>query len=266
MAKDPDGNVVIFINGQHSGSGGTAAYWKGYDEKAMDKIGDHSARYVDGALGGVAKNTKDDAILGAIGGGAASSGTLGGIGKWIGSLVGAAIVVIKESNLKLDVRKAAGEKQGMADAKSIYDHLSEGETVKIVAHSMGVGFARGYVDGLEKWAKANGKEFKIEYELDVNAFEGKDCPANKNVLRTQCKTGGLDGGNSMSEIIKGNSVPSVAPVPDAENLSKIFPSDDANHGHDIGKMSDSHIPDIGNPGTESKKPIEQGSNNSNAPK
>jgi RHS repeat-associated protein len=51
-AKDPDGKVVIFINGMHNGDGGQSSYWGGYDKKAMDAIGDHSARYVDGALGG----------------------------------------------------------------------------------------------------------------------------------------------------------------------------------------------------------------------
>ena len=44
QAKDPDGKVVIFINGQHAGSGGTAAYWGGFNTRAMTALGDHSAR------------------------------------------------------------------------------------------------------------------------------------------------------------------------------------------------------------------------------
>lgn len=37
QAKDPDGKVVIFINGQHAGSGGTAAYWGGYNTRVLKR-------------------------------------------------------------------------------------------------------------------------------------------------------------------------------------------------------------------------------------
>lgn len=32
-AIDPDGNLVIFINGQHGGDGGKADYWRQYERK-----------------------------------------------------------------------------------------------------------------------------------------------------------------------------------------------------------------------------------------
>ncbi|HXL54995.1 MAG TPA: RHS repeat-associated core domain-containing protein [Chitinophagaceae bacterium] len=50
---DPDGNVVIFINGQHDGfQGGKSSYWNGVDKKIMNQIGDHLAIYRDGSSGG----------------------------------------------------------------------------------------------------------------------------------------------------------------------------------------------------------------------
>jgi hypothetical protein len=252
MAKDPDGNVVIFINGQHAGSGGTAAYWGGYDQKVMKAVGDQSARYVDGAMGGW-RNTGAKALTGGIAG--SSFG-------WVGSLTGAALNVCNSSNVSRQTRIAAGEAQGMRDAADIIANLKEGETIKIVTHSMGTGFARGYTEGILKYAKAHGLESKVkfEYELDVNAFQGGDLPADKNVKQTQNKTGGLDSGNSLMEAVQGNSVPTVAPVPNAENTST---KEDANKGHDVSKMSTDEIPKLGNGGNAGS--VEEGSNNEKKP-
>ena len=146
MAKDPDVNVVIFINGQHAG---TVAYWcgsigkPGYDQRVMNKIGDQSARYVDGALGGW-KNSGTNAGVGAF---------AGSSGGWIGSLVGVAFKVFNSSNVNMKVRMAAGAAQGIKDAADIIANLKEGETIKIVTHSMGTGFSRGYTEGIMKYAK-----------------------------------------------------------------------------------------------------------------
>ena len=247
QAKDPDGNVVIFINGQHTGSGGTASYWGEYDTKVMTALGDESARYVDGALGGW-KNTGKEALKGA---------EVGGIIGWGGAIIGAAIKVAVSSNVNMKVRKTAGEAQGLKDASDIYANLKEGESVKIISHSMGTAYARGYVKGLNKWAKENGKTFNIEYELDVNSFQGADLPIDKNAVKiSQNKTGGLDGGKSITEAAKGNSVPTVAPVPNAYNTST---KEDATKGHAIDKMSTDGIPKLGNGGV--KNSVELGSNN-----
>lgn len=32
-AIDPDGQLIIFINGMHAGSGGKSDYWSGFDKK-----------------------------------------------------------------------------------------------------------------------------------------------------------------------------------------------------------------------------------------
>jgi len=259
MAKDHDGNVVIFINGQHAGTGGTAAYWGdisssklGYDQRVMKAIGDHSARYVDGALGGW-MNTG----LNAAKGGFANSRF-----GWVGIVVGAVLKVGTNSNVNMKVRIAAGAAQGMKDAADIIANLKEGETIKIVTHSMGAAFARGYTKGILKYAKANGltDKVKFEYELDINSFQGGDLPADKNVMKTQNKTGGLDGGNSLREALRFNSVLSVGKVLGAEDTST---KEDANKGHAVNEMSTDRIPYLGNGGNAGSK--EQGSNNEKKP-
>ena len=249
MAKDPDGNVVIFINGQHAGTGGTAAYWGGYDKDVMKAVGDKSARYVDGALGGW-KNTGANAVDGGFAGSR--------FGGWIGAVAGALLKIGTSSNVNMKVRMAAGEAQGMKDAADIIANLKEGETIKIVTHSMGTAFSRGYTEGILKYAKANGlaDKVKFEYELDVNSFQGADLPVDKNVMQTQNKTGGQDGGVNFTEAIQGNSVPTVDKVPGAEDTST---KEDATKGHAVDQMSKDGIPSLGNGGSQGS--VEQGSNN-----
>lgn len=222
----------------------------------MKAIGDQSARYVYGALGGWT-NTGRHALTG---------GSAGSRVGWIGLLAGAAIVVGTSSNVNMKVRMAAGEVQGMKDAADIIANLKEGETIKIVTHSMGTAFARGYTQGILNYTRQHGLDKKVifEYELDVNSFQGGDLKADNNVKRTQNKTGGLDGGNSIAEALQGNSVPTVGKVPRAEDLSKDY-EPDQNRGHDIGQMDTEGIPNLGNNGNRSARPIEQGSNNERRP-
>lgn len=51
-AIDPDGELIIFINGNHFGDGGTSAYWNGVDNQIMNTTLDFHAFYYDGAMGG----------------------------------------------------------------------------------------------------------------------------------------------------------------------------------------------------------------------
>ena len=244
IGKDVDGNVIIFINGQHDGGGGKSSYWGGYDLDVSKTIGDKSLRYVDGSLGGF-KNTN----------------TWAAIGFSIGGIKGAYLSVINYSNVNRNVRINAGKVQGMNDAKDIIANLKNGETIKIVTHSMGTAFARGYTKGIIKYAKKHGlmDKVKFEYELDVNSFQGANLPADPNVKITQNKTGGLDGGESFMEALKGNSVPTVDKVPGAKDITDMS---DANKGHEIKEMSTSKIPHLGNGGAKQK--IEQGNNNEKA--
>jgi len=260
VAKDPDGKVVLFINGQHTGGGGMASYWGGYDKKVMNLIGDYSARYIDGAIGGF-----DNTL------------STGPMARYIYSNQDFMAVVkggLGQSNLSLEVRKEAGRLQGIADAQSIIDNLQEGETIKIVTHSMGTSFSRGYVEGLIEYATEQNilDKLKFEYQLDVNAFQGDDLPPiDKSIIPlTQSKTGGLDGGSQDSggisgkwrwvrttiQALQGNSVPSVAPIPGAVDTTD--PSD-ADKGHAVNQMSTSRIPNLNNGGKS--KSVEQGNNN-----
>jgi hypothetical protein len=205
----------------------------------MSALGDRSARYVDGAMGGW-KNTA----------------------LWVGG--GGPIAAFLFSNLNRDARVRAGHMQGITDAADIIRNLKEGETIKIVSHSMGTAYADGYTSGVIEYARLNGllDKVKIEYELDVNALQGAELGNQwEKGIRRQNKTGGLDGGGrNLFKTRPGNSVPTVAPVPGSENL--LDPSD-ANEGHAIEEMSTTGIPNLGNGGDA--KTIEQGSNNEKSP-
>jgi RHS repeat-associated protein len=251
QAKDPDGKVVIFVNGMHTGNGGTSAYWGGFDRRAMNRIGDHSARYVDGALGG-SKNTSAWAKL----------------GFNIGGPVGAIITLLTSSNVSLATRIAAGEAQGYADAADILWNLTPGETIKIVTHSMGSGFGAGYEAGIQKYILDHPeldllKHFTFSLRVEASPFQGASIPAPANSTPSVCIVGGVDGGGK--NILKtdiGNSVPTVAPVAGEQNGTV---DSDSNKGHAISELSTDKIPYVGGAGTESQRPIEQGSNNTNAP-
>jgi len=213
----------------------------------MDKLGDHSARYVDGALGGW-KNTLSTA------GSAYEDAPSPGPGQILDGIR----KVFTSSNVNAKVRFEAGKAQGFKDAESIIDNLTEGETIKVVSHSMGIGYGRGYVAGIRDYANTYGKKVTFSYELDVNAFEGKNFPTTGEIP-TQNKTGGKDGGKSTKQLLRGNSVPTVAPVKGAENTTS---ESDENEGHAVKNMSVDGVPAVGGAGTSTQKPIEEGNNNS----
>src|SRR5690606_7551878 len=99
QANDPDGRVVIFINGQHGAGNVKATYWGDWATRAKNRIGDNKSRFYDGAIGGW-KNTKSWAKAGYISGG----------------VVGAYNFVNEFSNVNPEVRKKYGYLQGKTDA------------------------------------------------------------------------------------------------------------------------------------------------------
>lgn len=140
-ALDPDGRAVIFINGQHAGSGGARSYWRSvltekpyatgaprgetwathtyaWDVAAMNRIGDHNAYYYDGAVGGWGNTL----TLG-----------IGDEQSW---------------NMLASFRWGKGREAAIRDAFSIFAALETGETIKIVGHSMGVAYSFGFTQGL----------------------------------------------------------------------------------------------------------------------
>ena len=217
QAKDPDGRVVIFISGQHAGDGGQAKYWGGLDNRVMNRIGDFSARYVDGALGGWSKTVKPITSFG-----------WPTMGK-------------QPSNLSMHDRIVAGEVRGYLDGKAVIESLSAGETIKIVTHNMGSAFARGYIEGLQFYADKNNlyDNVKFEFIVDINAYQGKDVPKPTQLMGRYNKTGGLDG-KPLEAAWEGKiGVISVAPVPGSEDITV---REDKHKGHAVGEMSDEAIP------------------------
>lgn len=190
QAKDPDGNLVIFINGfwgfgTGACCGGNKEYWSysnrkgGWADDAMQQIGDYHARYYDGASGGLWKGNPQREIL-------PSQRVVQGYN--MGKKNAAEII----ASLKRDPN----------DRNKIV------ETVKFVTNSMGAAYERGfsaalqeYVDGYNKDVRDhNFKEmlraakdpkysmnlkkelqgFEIEFNVDLGAFQGSQIPADKN--------------------------------------------------------------------------------------
>lgn len=236
-AVDPDGNLVIFINGMHGGDGGSMKYWGSYAKRVADKIGDYSLRFVDGASGGV-NNTLKTAKSGAVTGFIKS-------GSAYGALYGASLGVMGYSNVNVVNRISAGKAMGLEQAADIISNLSEGESIKIVAHSMGIAYSRGYVAGLKEAAAKMGVEINIEFEVDIAAFQGDVLPAQNDMVGTTYnKTGGLDGGGSnLLKAGVGNSVPGVAPVPNSINITT---TEEQGVGHSIKGFGVKGIPESNN--------------------
>ena len=144
---DVDGRLVIFINGMHAGDGGKSKYWGGLDKKIMDKLGDHKSMYYDGSIGGMYN------IMAKV--------------LWFGSSS------VLPDNINPYSRMAAGRVRGYKDAANIFNNLSEGETIKIFTHSMGAAYSKGYIKGLQKYAKKHGIDMTnlISYEVDLAPFQ-----------------------------------------------------------------------------------------------
>ncbi len=111
-AFDPDGKIVIFVNGMHFGDGGKEKYWKGVDVQIMNIVGDNLAQYIDGSLGGYKGlvNSQD----------------------------------LKTSNLNVEDRISAGFESGYENCQQIIDVANATKSsVKFVTHSMGSAFTKG---------------------------------------------------------------------------------------------------------------------------
>jgi len=138
-AIDPNGKLVIFINGMNISSGGKAEYWNGLNNRIMSIVKDNHQRYYDGSLGG-AFNTITHGIL--------------------------------TGNLNPYERFVEGIKMGRKDAEHIFNSLKEGETIKVFTHSMGAAYGKGFVTGLQAYAILNNIDIKtIEFEVDLAPYQ-----------------------------------------------------------------------------------------------
>lgn len=146
-AIDPDGRLIIFINGFHFGDGGRSEYWNGLDTRLQKRIGDKHARYYDGGLGGI-----------------------------FGSKL----------NLNAGVRRRAGKRMAYKQAAEILGSLDEGETIKIATHSMGGAYGKRFIQGLRKYAKKNDIDITdlIEFEIDLAPFQPGSQEAQEGIPTT----------------------------------------------------------------------------------
>jgi hypothetical protein len=207
---DPDGKLVIFINGQNLGDeGGKSSYWEGVDLKIMRQIGDYNAIYRDGSSGGFINTLFSFNFL--------------------------------KSNLNPGVRIRNGYKQGMLDAANIINKLRRDpndpnkitESIKIVTHSMGTAYSRGYTAALEDYVSnynknnpnSKLKDFKIEIQVDIAAYQGSDLPADKNVQISVNMNGDKDNvANGKGKGKEGALLRLLSPsstVPDSKEITTL---------------------------------------------
>ncbi len=153
-AIDPDGNVVIFINGMHNGSeGGKSKYWNGLDKRVMNKIGDHYAMYYDGASAGLI--------------------------NWFGS-------TSSTRNTYSENRYKNGYDRGYSDGGKIISSLVGDESIKVVTHSMGAAYGKGFIRGIINFANENNINIKnlIEMEVDFAPYQPNEQSAVPGISTT----------------------------------------------------------------------------------
>lgn len=193
-AIDPNGHLVIFIAGQNAGNGGSSSYWShdiyhmvdggvqdyyssdNFDDNIMTHFKDHNSRYYDGAMGG-----------------------------WSNTffMLWAAPV----DNLWLGSRTAEGHRQGKLDVASIIKHLRRThgvitESIKIIAHSMGAAYAKGFIEAIVEYAQTHPKEcagLSIT-EYDFAAYQQNDLSAIPGVPLYQF--------DNKGDLVVGNGITS----------------------------------------------------------
>ena len=131
-AIDYQGKLVIFINGLHNGfEGADPDYWKmknhspNFDQAVMDHFKDWNSRYYDGSLGGIFSLSY---------------------------------------NMQISTRFDFGYIAGLRDVKDIISKLardSKGniiETIKIISHSMGGAYAKGFLKAVMEYIQKHPEE------------------------------------------------------------------------------------------------------------
>lgn len=181
-AIDPDGRVIIFINGYHGRPtqaccGGTAQHWgANWVRQVQNQVGDRNARFYDG-----------------------SSFDLGH-GRAAGNKA-------MPYNLSSSFRISQGYKRGSEEAANIVNNLQKGESIKFITSSMGAAYQRGFSQAITDYTATQNKAIdahnaaleknsdgsykdpsqvqqrlnvNIEFNVDLDAFQGQSLPADKN--------------------------------------------------------------------------------------
>lgn len=187
-AVDPGGKLVIFINGMHFGDGERSAYWQNFDQAVMKYLNDYNVLYRDGSIGGV-----------------------NGLPK----------------NLGAAYRKQVGKMMGIIDIEKIIKLISDEngnikETIKIITHSMGAAYGKGYVEAILSYLQKLGLPLNIvEFEADFAPFQPKDQQAIEGVDTYQF--------SHAKDNIAGNKK-----IKGAQNMDT---SKDKEQSHDIGTFT-----------------------------
>lgn len=250
QAIDPDGRLIIFVNGQWGSTfglpwqGGLLDYWGDQGEYAkgwMANIGDYHAWFVDGSIGGQANTTMHMPYT------------------------------LDRSNIDLTTRFNAGYKFGQIVAAGIIGSLQRDpnnpqhivESVKFITHSMGAAFQRGmslalvqYVIDYNKQVDAFNQDaldynyvcqcvdlktrltgFQIEFTVDIDPFQGsslyKDFTADKNFYILADDT---DKKSSVFDKFVGSAVPGAKQMGLDANGNTMM------HGHWLSYAKDIEFP------------------------
>ena len=145
-AIDPDGRLVIFINGNHyDHSGGSSEYWGRFSSSVQSHFSDNKAIYIYGSMGGFA---------GMYPAGTDRANRIG--------------------NLSARKRASFGYNKGIEMAREIISSLECGEAIKLVTHSLGSAYGRGFARALEEEARRMGiTDHKVLTLIaDFDAFQG----------------------------------------------------------------------------------------------
>jgi len=198
-AIDPEGKLVIFVNGFHWGDGGDRDYWDknggGFATAVERHLGEYNSIFYDGSVGyGVSVNN----LLGF-------------------RQIDLETAVLEKHSLSSDYRYSAGYEQGIKDFDRIKNTLKKDETIKIIAHSMGAAYAKGFVQAL-----LNSKidPSIIEFEADFAPFQPTKQTAVKNVDTYQF--------SHNKDYIAGNK--------NIKGAKMIDTSSDENQGHSISSF------------------------------
>ena len=224
QAKDPDGNVVIFVNGfwgtgTGASDGGTAKHWgQWWVDAAQKQIGDYQARFYDGSS------------------------------DWTGKVGGTSRI---SWNFDPRNRYKSGYMQGKRDAADIVNSLETDEhgniteSIKFVTSSMGAAYSRGMSQAIVDYVAEQNKSIDaynasleknadgsyvdpslvkkhlnvvIESTTDLDAFQpssvGADPNANSNYyMKSGSILGGdVPGSTEIGDTEMGGHHPSWAPT------------------------------------------------------
>ena len=190
---DPDGKLVIFINGFHNGFvGGSSVYWRMNDKPVnfttavMAHFGDWNERYYDGALGG----------------------TLG-----------------FSQNMLCQNRYDIGYVAGLKDAKEIISQLARDangnivESIKVISHSMVGAYAKGFLQALVQYVRNHPEECNgislSEYDFapfqpgSQKAVKGVDTYQYSHLKDNVAHDAPIEGATQMPTVVdeeKGHSI------------------------------------------------------------